>query len=263
VLLRAGLAAAATVAGTIVSMGAVGGQWVFALVAALGVLVIAGEITLFLSPRHRSLLPLCAAGCSLFALPVLTTFGRTAWKMWDGPIAEGSVRYGAEESLAFVHVLFVAACVVLAFTLWVRFLASDAPGVRVSAIASVASLACLTLAFVWTVPRRGDEGLLLWIFITPAFFLAACFLLGTCIIVLVAKGISRAKSDRPGQGNRHESPCSLPSEAGGRKETPAEGDAVAFDLCDCPRCNTRGVLPMPEGRCPNCKQSLGRVSDGN
>jgi len=44
-----------------------------------------------------------------------------------GPIAEGSVRYGAEDSLAFVHVLFVAACVVLAFALWFRFLASNAP----------------------------------------------------------------------------------------------------------------------------------------
>ncbi len=32
---------------------------------------------------------------------------------------------------------------------------------------------------------------------------------------------------------------------------------MELEFRDCPHCNTKGVLPMTDGKCPNCKRSLG------
>jgi hypothetical protein len=63
---------------------------------------------------------------------------------------------------------------------------------------SLVSVLAGGIAFVLTFPRAGDEMLLLWLFITPAFILATIVLLASAIpltiIVLGSKDFSRGEN---------------------------------------------------------------------
>ena len=150
----------------------------------LVLIAVAGcAVIVVLKESLRALAMVIAAGLSsLVAAPTLIEFGRIAHTMWDWRVDAGSVRSGNVLNLAVIHVLFIVACIVLTLVLWVRGWKGAA---RPSAPASFVFVVCLSMAFFWTVPRGGDEGTFMWVFIIPAFALPAFVLLLTSVVGLI------------------------------------------------------------------------------
>jgi hypothetical protein len=111
-------------------------------------------------------------------------------------VTPGSVRDPAALDLAAIHALAIGMVLFLSVLLWVAC-ARRPPGVVT--LMSSGLLTCLALAaaaMVATVPRSGDESLMLWLFLLPAGLAAAIVALVTCVlapIVSVARTTSRAR----------------------------------------------------------------------
>lgn len=157
----------------------------YPLVVFVAAVVIGVEVTLQLRPGRSSPLPIFAGIWAVLTTPFLMSFTLIATAMWRRVATPGFVPPGAQLSLAGAHAVFIILCVVLAVILVRRLSAKALQVGRTSGFASLVFLICTGVAFFGTIPRAGDEGLLMWIFIVPAFLLVALILLVVSLIAFI------------------------------------------------------------------------------
>jgi hypothetical protein len=140
-----------------------------------------------LRPRRKAHLMMFVGLYALVAVPVLMVFSRIACEMRNSKVYPAVVDGGAELTLADVHALFIILCVVLSVILIYR----GAKGMTLlSAIASAVFLVGISGAFFWTIPRAG-MAILRWMFIVPAFLLAA-IVLAIALLLITIRWLSRS-----------------------------------------------------------------------
>jgi hypothetical protein len=170
---------------------AIRGQWLAsALVLVLFTAICAGFGLLKRPPRKANLM-IFVGLYALITIPVLVMFSRIAYEMWSRKANPGMVGDSTELKLADVHGLFIILCVVLSVILIYR----GAEGMTLlSAIASVVFLIGVGAAFFWTIPRAG-MAIFRWMFIVPAFLLAAIVLAITFLLITV-RSLSRSPTEK-------------------------------------------------------------------
>lgn len=170
---------------------AIRGQWLAsALVLVLFTAICAGLGFLKRPPRKANLM-IFVGLYALITIPVLATFSRIAYEMWSRKANPGMVGDSTELKLADVHGLFIILCVVLSVILIYR----GAKGMTLlSAIASAVFLVGVSAAFFWTIPRAG-MAILRWMFIVPAFLLAAVVLAITFLFITI-RSLSRSITEK-------------------------------------------------------------------
>lgn len=109
---------------------------------------------------------------------------------WTGPYP-GSIRYGDERELSRYHTVLVLLCLALAANMGWRLAKKRMARPRSCATAGIgAAIAALT-AFLLTLPRSGDEGVLLWVFLVPLLFASVVVLLLFSIATMLIGNRSR------------------------------------------------------------------------
>jgi hypothetical protein len=167
------------------------GQWLAsALVLVLFTAICAG-LGLLKRPLRKANLMIFVGLYALITIPVLVTFSRIAYGMWNRKVYPGVVGDSAELRLANVHILFIILCAVLSVILIYR----GAKGMTLlSAVASVVFLVDVSAAFFLTIPRAG-MAIFRWMFIVPAFLLAAIVLAITFLLITV-RSLSRSPTEK-------------------------------------------------------------------
>ncbi len=134
-------------------------------------------------------------GILLFSLPIIS-FCKIAYDMWDSKGHDGSTRY--VESLAFAHLWFIMICIILVINLIRRFSRKDFTMPMFSVISSFIFLICISISFFYTVPREGDDLIMLWLFLMPGFFITGLILLTTIFIFAISSIIRQIKQSSTG-----------------------------------------------------------------
>jgi len=151
-------------------------------ISALGIAaVLAGKV--------RVLMPILSGVYGFFAAPVVWHSAVLAHKMWN-TYTDGSIDNEDALGLAWIHIVLTGTFAVVTCILWYRFFTGMHSHLKKSSAASLGTFVAGSIAFVQTFPLHGDEMLLLWLFITPAFILAAGILLLTCVplLIVIRKG---------------------------------------------------------------------------
>lgn len=107
-------------------------------------------------------------------------------KHWSG-ISPGSVRYGAVSELAGYHGLLFVVCLVGALAVIWHLFHARGVGRLVAGASGILAAVLASGAFVMTVPRGGDEGVILWVIIAPAVMLSALLLLVLSVVLVVRR----------------------------------------------------------------------------
>jgi len=158
--------------------------FIFTLILVTVVLAIgAVEIASLFVPSRRSFLPLFSGFYALLTVPAMWKLGKIAHRMW-ARVTPGSVPRREASLSAWIHLLFIIMLLLLTVILWSR-LYRRVQAIRMSTIASGLFVVFAGISFFYTIPRAGDEGIILWIFMVPGFILADIVLLISCVLVLI------------------------------------------------------------------------------
>jgi hypothetical protein len=188
------------------------------IVALVSVAIILVEIVLHVMPENRNPLPFFAGLYTLVAAAPLGVFMLVASDVWTRPIPGGP-----RSELTGFHALFGILCIALAIVLRYRLSARTPRTIRVSAIASLVFLVCISVAFFGTSPLQRDEVLVGRLYGFPAFLLAAATVLIPSVAALISLRYptsSRSWKGRilalvlPKPGTGHEGATNEPPEVG-------------------------------------------------
>lgn len=135
-------------------------------------------------PATVSWVPIIAAAIVLvLGAGLAVRFGIFYQVHWTGP-NPGSIRYGAEDKLFGYHFLLSLLCLaVAAHLIWMMCKK------RVSGLCGLAGIGVAVAAakaFLLTVPRGGDEGVIVWVFL-GTFLLVSVVVLFICSIIIVMR----------------------------------------------------------------------------
>lgn len=108
-------------------------------------------------------------------------FGAFYRSHWTGPFP-GSIRYGAEDELLGYHLRLLVLCFATAGNMAVRLVIRRMSRARICATAGVGTALAAGVAFRLTVPRGGDDGVIVWALLGPLLFLALAVLVATSVI---------------------------------------------------------------------------------
>jgi hypothetical protein len=161
------------------------GNYFTSLIPIICIVIFCAEIAFLFISRLQSFWPLIAGFFTFLSVPSIIGFCKIAYDMWDKEVDAGSAGY-SELSLAGVHIWFIIMCIILALILIIRLLKRSSEKLYISASGSIVFLICISVSFFYTVPRSGDEGVLLWMFLAPAFMLADLILLITILIFTIS-----------------------------------------------------------------------------
>ena len=133
----------------------------------------------------------------IFIFPIIS-FCKIAYDMWDSVGASaGSARH-SESPLAGVHIWFTIMCFVLILTLKKRMSNRNDIIPSFSALGSFIFFICISISFFYTVPRSGDDLIMLWLFLAPGFIIIDLILFITILVFTFSSIIRQIKANSKG-----------------------------------------------------------------
>jgi len=142
------------------------------------------EIAFLFSPRLRTFWPLISGFITIFAFPSILSFCKIAYDMWKYKVNAGWAMY-SESSLAGSHFWFIILSIILVVILIIRMTKSTFSKAGISSLGSTIFFVCIGISFYYTVPRKGDDGLLLWMFLVPGFIITNLILFITILVFTI------------------------------------------------------------------------------
>lgn len=120
----------------------------------------------------------------IIGIGVAVKFGEYYQTHWTGPQA-GSIRYGAENELIRYHFWLALICYTVTGNIVARMILHRTAGANLCGLAGIGSGVMAATTFILTLPRGGDEGVFLWLFMTPFMFLGVLVLVVISFIAML------------------------------------------------------------------------------
>ena len=153
------------------------------------------EIRFLFIPKLHSFVPLIVGAATIVVIPPIAKYCQIAYNMWESKVNAGSAGY-SELSLAGMHSLFILMCIILNIILFARIIRCYSDSQWISLAGSIIFIICINVSFFYTEPRKGSEGVILWIFLTPAFMIVDLVLITTIVIFAISLIVKQKKQYR-------------------------------------------------------------------
>ena len=148
------------------------------------------EIAFIFTSRLRTFWPLISGFITIFAFPSILSFCKIAYDMWKFKVNAGWAMY-SESSLAGSHFWFIILSIILVVILIIRMTKGTFSKVWISYFGSIVFLICISISFYYTVPRKGDDGLLFRMFLVPIFIITELILFTTILVFTIYTNIRK------------------------------------------------------------------------